>query len=431
MQLHPVIDQTIRHDPLTATAAIVYVAVLVAAALVTMRRPIYSVCALVAVTPFAFYHDLFATTITLPKAVLVGVALGCFAHPRFFWPWRERPAARILLAGSLVLAGTALSIAHAQHKIPALRETLKAVEYLLLFATVYVAYRLEPDRRLVRAAVAGVVIAVCVLALSQEVLGAPSGLFLNGHPTPRIAGPLEGPNQLAGYLDVALPVLFAFAIVEATPLVLAALLAAVFADVLTFSRAGMMGGLAGLIVVALVYRRNLLQPLASMGAGLLLGGIVATFWDVAAHIHSWVFSSPFFRSTATSYGGGVGTRSELWHAAYVLWRAHPLFGVGAGNYELELPLAGLHGVRTHANSLYLQSLVEGGLPLLAATLYLTYTSIATFVRERAASPLVAGALGASVALALHQVVDFLVFYPKVGEWWWIVLALGAAELACV
>jgi len=34
-----------------------------------------------------------------------------------------------------------------------------------------------------------------------------------------------------------------------------------------------------------------------------------------------------------------------------------------------------------------------------------------------------------VALALHQIGDYLIFYPKVGEWWWIALALGAAELS--
>jgi hypothetical protein len=47
------------------------------------------------------------------------------------------------------------------------------------------------------------------------------------------------------------------------------------------------------------------------------------------------------------------------------------------------------------------------------------------------SPFVAAALAASVALALHQLVDFLTFYPKVGAQWWIVLALGAAELAAI
>jgi O-antigen ligase len=78
--------------------------------------------------------------------------------------------------------------------------------------------------------------------------------------------------------------------------------------------------------------------------------------------------------------------------------------------------------------LYLQSLVEGGIPLLVSTLWLTYVSIATFARDRLRSPFVVAAFAASIALGLHQLVDLLVFYPKVGGWWWIVLGLGAAQL---
>ena len=45
------------------------------------------------------------------------------------------------------------------------------------------------------------------------------------------------------------------------------------------------------------------------------------------------------------------------------------------------------------------------------------------------SPFIVAAFAASIALGLHQIVDLLVFYPKVGGWWWIVLGLGAAQLA--
>jgi len=54
---------------------------------------------------------------------------------------------------------------------------------------------------------------------------------------------------------------------------------------------------------------------------------------------------------------------------------------------------------THANSLYLQSLVEGGVPLLLANLYLLALGIVSFGRRAARSPLAAGAFGATLALA--------------------------------
>jgi O-antigen ligase len=103
-------------------------------------------------------------------------------------------------------------------------------------------------------------------------------------------------------------------------------------------------------------------------------------------------------------------------------------GIGAGNYEFELARVGLPDVQTHANSLYLESLAETGLVGLLATLFLVYVSIQTFVQGVVRRPLVIGALAASVVLALHQIFDYLVFFPKVGAWWWIVLAVGSAEL---
>jgi O-antigen ligase len=195
---------------------------------------------------------------------------------------------------------------------------------------------------------------------------------------------------------------------------------------LTFSRGGALGAVAAIGAVLYLYRRHVRGALIALGSGVAAGVLVALGWGIAAHslgiFRLWNFDE-------SSYAGGVGTRSELWKAAIALWRRNPLLGIGAGNFELEIPRTGLSGVRTHANSLYLQSLVEGGIPLLAATVWLVFTSIATFVRRRLESPFVIAAFAASVALALHQVVDFLTFYPKVGGEWWIVLGIGAAELA--
>ena len=73
--------------------------------------------------------------------------------------------------------------------------------------------------------------------------------------------------------------------------------------------------------------------------------------------------------------------AELYSAAVRLWLAHPFLGVGAGNFELEISETGIYGVRTHANSWYLQSLVEGGIPLAAATLALVAVALTTFARR--------------------------------------------------
>jgi O-antigen ligase len=400
-----------------------YAAVLTVGALVAMRRPVYAIALLIVVQPFAIYGDVWVTTVTLPKAMLLGVLLGLATRSGALRPFASPRPRAIFISGVLLVAATLLTVAHAAYYAPVARETLKTVEYVLLFVAIVCAYRLDPDAVVVRNACVAVAIVVALLALSQEFYGATSSLRINGHEMPRVAGPLEGPNQLAGYFDVAIPLIFALAIDSPSIVIQATLFLIVLADVLTFSRGGALGAVAGVLAVALTYRRHVTKPLSFMAAGLLAGiGAAGLLAHSLAMFRLWDFSD-------SPYAGGVGTRSKLWHAAFALWRQHPVLGVGAGNFELEIPLTGLRGVRTHANSLYLQSLVEGGIPLFAATVWLAYVSIATFARDRLRSPFIVAAFAASIALGLHQVVDLLVFYPKVGGWWWIVLGLGAAQLA--
>jgi O-antigen ligase len=259
--------------------------------------------------------------------------------------------------------------------------------------------------------------------------GAPSVLPFEHHLIPRIVGPLEGPNQLSGYLGAALPVITAF-LVLSDPLPLQgeriALTLGICTLFLTFSRAGVVtteAAIALVIIIAPSARRSHAALIA--GAGTLLGiaGVEALGYRIA---HDFGLLRRFAGVDESATPGSVGRRSQLWQAAAKLWRAHPWLGVGAGNFERELETVGLRGVRTHANSLYLQSAVEGGLPLLGAQLSTVFFSVMTFARNAAREPYALGAVGASVGLALHQIVDLLIFYPKVGGMWWIVLALGCA-----
>jgi hypothetical protein len=89
-----------------------------------------------------------------------------------------------------------------------------------------------------------------------------------------------------------------------------------------------------------------------------------------------------------------------------------------GNYD--------PGVRTHANSMYLNTLAEQGIVGFAILLLIVAVSIAVFTR-RLSEPLIAGACAAAFALALHQVVDSMWLYPKVGVIWWVLIAAAAAH----
>jgi putative inorganic carbon (hco3(-)) transporter len=426
----PVIDRFAIPIPLDPPSAALFVAAFVCAAALTARRPAYGLAALLLTTPLEFAHDVLGTTITLPKAVLLGVLLGLTTYRGCTALLRKRPAPLLLAAAGVLLVATALSAIDAVHRGLVVREAFKVVEYAAFFVAAFLCYSLDGEDAPLLGAAAIAAIAVSLSALAQEIIGAPSGLYIGSAIVPRIAGLLEGPNQLSGYCEIAVAILGAWSLVRRSLLVDVALGLTVCADVLTFSRAGWVGLAIVAAVLAFAGGRDAMRALWAGIAGLVAGLAGAGWWAIYAH------NPGVLRATLepSLYAGGVGNRSELWHAAWRMWRNNPILGVGAGNFELALPQYGVCGVRTHANSWYLQSLAEGGIVLFAATIALVVTIAASFANalrhaaSRISSPWILAALAATLALALHQVVDYLVFYPKVGGAWWLLLGTAAAAL---
>jgi O-antigen ligase len=424
----PVVDRFPIPIPLDPIASVVFVAAFVACAIATVRRPAYGAAALLFIQPMAWYREA-GTMITFPKILLLATFTGLLGHRATREALRERPLVATLIALGGILLATALSGLHAEHLDAVVRECFKTVEYAALVATMYVAYRLDPDDRLLVGAFTASATIVSLSALVQDFIGAPSGLWFQGHPIPRISGLIEGPNQLAGYLEVAIATLATWSIVRRNTLITIALFLSSVTMVLTFSRGGLIGASIVMLVLLALERRAMLRPAAVLLGGAVVGALgVGTLGAVATHETSVRASADLFRVTSTSsnYAGGVGNRSDLWGAALYFFKSHPIFGIGAGNFELELEKAGLYGVRTHANSWYLQSLAEGGIVLFGAVVAFVVTAITMLARAARRSPWTTAALAATIALALHQTFDFLYFYPKVGGPWMILIALGLA-----
>lgn len=394
----------------------------------TLRRPIYGAAALIMTDPFLLAHNVHGTTITLPKAAIVAVALGLALK------MRRAPGAGtafwfLLGAQLLFVVSMVLSSVHAMSHGPALRETLKALEYAATLVVAYLAYRADADEGIIRTTLAVAVIIVSGLALAQEFLGAPQAEMIAGHAVARIAGPLEGPNQLAGYLGVMVPAMLAFAVLR-RPLVLEriAIAAGCVTCLLTFSK----GGVAALAFAAIVLFAVRYAPRVRNVTGGLTGAAFTAIFLLALASFTGALNGSatahIFGATdaASRFNGGLGTRPDLWHGAYELWKTHPLTGIGPGNFELQI---GRYdpGVRTHANSMYFQALAEQGIAGLIAMLAVVAASILVFVR-RLNQPLALGACMAAVVMAFHQIFDCMWIYPKVGIMWWLLLAIAAAAV---
>ena len=109
MTYRPVIDRFAVPLALDPPSAVLFVAVFIAAALVTARRPAYGLCALVFVTPFAFAHELLGTSITIEKAALLGVLIGLTTYRGNAALLRRAPAPALSAALCAFILVTALT----------------------------------------------------------------------------------------------------------------------------------------------------------------------------------------------------------------------------------------------------------------------------------------------------------------------------------
>jgi hypothetical protein len=180
-------------------------------------------------------------------------------------------------------------------------------------------------------------------------------------------------------------------------------------------------------------------------------------WDLVQEGRLWFSTEPgatrtMSRAIVTGdpYDGPLGSippprptvrpgRLQLWRAAWRMFAAHPIAGVGPDNFRLAygryLGLANTDE-RTHSNNMYVEMLAGGGLLVAVAFGWLAWQAAACAVALAAPAPGIDGpgtalALGLSaaiVAIAVHASVDsFLSFAPT---YVLFALTLGCAS-ACV
>ena len=429
--LPPVIDQSIHRVPLSLWSAVGFACVILASAYLGIRGSPWIAALLAFTVPFAIYRDVGQTTLTVEKCVAFGAAVGLLLGGASVLP-RSMGTRRLMLAGLGLLVAIALSTLFAAYPWFVAREFFKQAEYLvLLWIAAAFVERIPGSPRYFAWGVAAAAAIVSTFAVSQALIGgAPSGVWVNGHPLPRVAGTLEGPNQLAGFLEAALPVLWVWPLLalgwrRSLTYVTGSSTAAL---ILTQSR-------AGIVAASLCYawlwrlRREAARTAAvPMAIGAVFGLAVSAVWFFAFAHGSSVDLGRFFLLDVPGPPGGVGTRAQLWPAAIMLFKSHPVFGVGAGNFELLLPTVGLQGVQTHAASLVLQTLAEQGIVGILALLAFAFVALReTYVRA-SRSPLALAAFLATAALLVHQLVDDLFFYPKVAALCWLLLGTGSTDM---
>lgn len=181
---------------------------------------------------------------------------------------------------------------------------------------------------------------------------------ISGTTVLRASGVFPDPHMFAFYLGMASPIALAFALCASSQnkkrmwfLIFATIL---FTDLLSFSRGGYVGLLAGGVLFFFasgIYNRfSRKKKIGTLVLALLLVGAI--------------FSSPFgtrFLSSFSRTDGSNVERLRLWEEALTHIGERPFFGAGLGNYPLLVKPSASYREPIYAHNLYLDIAVEVGI----------------------------------------------------------------------
>jgi len=322
------------------------------------------------------------------------------------------------------LAVIALSATQSIDRQASYREIFKWLELGVVYYSA--AYLLRSRRHLQL-----VVDALVLAGVSQALLGFAQLAFQLGpaafglHRTFfRSYGTFDQPNPYAGFLNMVLPLAVALALDAGTRrrrgwyrlasvLLVGALLA-------SQSRGALIAAGVALAVV-LGCRSQRTARLAWTGAlAALLGALLAAFNLLPAapvnRILTAVGLGEVSFNNVTDANFSAVERAAHWLAGVRMFAAHPLLGVGIGNYGAAYPAyhpRGWYASLDHAHNYYINIAAEAGVFGLAAyalwlgsALWYSYAS-ARLEHDRAWRALLLGVLGGLVTTSVHNLFDVL------------------------
>ena len=352
----------------------------------------------------------------LLRLVLVG------RRPRLLW------AALPFLGHVLVVAASVV----AARSVPAwAAELYRWGAALLVFVVAGDVVRHAAHARPIVLGTAAGVAATSALGLAQALADRGPASFAVGGLT-RAYATFGEPNPFAGYLEFAVPLLLAIAGAWVVPgtrtivaqafggrLIAACAVAAVLgtvALVLTQSRGGWLGVMVGLGAVVLLIG-GARWVACAVGAAAVAALLVAPVGSRVVAGAGDAFGALRREEQVTPSNFAAQERLAHWRAALRMAAARPVLGVGAGNFSHRFreftPTWRFRVSRGHAHSTYLQAAAQTGLIGLASYLALLTTvgtRLLLLLRRAgtgAARPLVVGAVGATLALAVHGLFEYL------------------------
>ena len=336
---------------------------------------------------------------------------------------------RLALAVAVFAAWLSVTGVLAYDLAPVLKETTKWLQVAVAIVLLADVLR-HTDARIAVAWMVGIAVAAeAAVGLAQAITGLGPAAFNVGGLI-RSYGTFEQPNPFGGYLGLHLPLLLAGAIYarkSRRPWITALWLLVLAAVVISRSRGAWIGmiGSTAVVLLAAMPRARVLG--AATGALIIAGFLALAGWQFSGGV-AQAIPDP----ARAAVEGRVEVRDALrivveddyaiserlaqWETGWRMFMSAPLIGVGAGNYDhayARLNFEPFLQPPGHAHNIYLNFAAEAGLPGLVAFLALSAWAIwraiqaVQWSRGTSWEWAAIGALGGSVAFALHNLVDSL------------------------
>lgn len=448
---------------LTIGAAAVFVAISVVAAWASSWRAWLAPAAVVVTAPFAWYHAIGPTDITVSKAALVGAVIGIALRLSRSAELRSHASAalksnRALLPLAAFALWAAVSAVWSISPLDSTRDALKWIWYAGAYALTVVSIEEPGDAMRVLTAMFVTGAAAGIDGLWQSVTSPPAGFVApNGEVVGRIAAMLEGPNQFGAYLETVItPLVAVLAFVRVSWGVALAgglLLGLLASDLLlTYSRGALLACSAALvfiIIAAIIVRGRTagdrIDPHVDSNAGSDVVGR-AKLGTPTRHARAIAFLSALavivpvaassigasgWQHEFTALGGGTAPseqrRVQLWTCAFEVFARRPLLGVGAAGFadakqECGPTLAGPE--HFNANEWYLETAADLG--VVGVVLLVAFIAALLYAwRDNRlwTSAVSIGAFATVIAFVFHGFVDDVLTYPKASLTFFVVAAL--------
>lgn len=252
-----------------------------------------------------------------------------------------------------------------------------------------------------------------------------------GFPNGRVPALFEWPSRMATYLNLALPVVLACAVLRRPPAFVAWAAGAlgIAAMYLSLTRGGWFGLLLSVACLLLLGRARLSSRRLLLAAAVLAAALAPLTASMLAERER-------DRGTETE-AVALGDRGRIhyvWPAARSLIKEHPLLGSGLGTWReasqrhAPFPLGEFSTERTHAHNVLLHAAAERGIPAaLCLAALLAACAFRLFSRARHGTALWIGLAAAFPGYLFHSMLEETQYAPELFLFFWVLAGLLACE----